>query len=58
MTPENIYAMLSLFPSWVNAEPHVWSTFCREMAECQYGYDALREAWAWFHKGYVQGGDF
>lgn len=53
MTRDDIEKIISEVPSWITAPPACKNSFFNYMIVCQYDYDALTQAWAWFLNGWI-----
>lgn len=57
MTKDTMDVMLKDVPTWNDpSNEHAKRWFCQLVTRCEYGYDALLDAWSWFLKGWF-GGD-
>lgn len=52
MTAEDIANDLRTVQTWAAASSHLRGAFGYQMRGCNYGRDALVQAWAWFHFGW------
>jgi hypothetical protein len=54
MSGPEISEILGHVTTWKKASPWQRGAFVQQMAGCQYGRDALTQAWAWFLAGWEE----